>query len=73
MKKLQKIISYIVVAALASAVTLLAFGPKSVKLDRLLRYIDRRYIGQVDMAAVEDAAAVEVAEATNPATATAFR
>lgn len=62
-KPLLRTASYVLVAALASVVTLLAFGPKSVKLDRLLRYIDRRYIGQVDMAAVEDAAAQAIVDA----------
>ena len=62
-RPLLKTASYVLVAALASVVTLAAFGPKSTKLDRLLRYIDRRYIGQADMAEVEDAAAQAIVDA----------
>ena len=62
-KPLLKTASYVLVAALASAATLAVSGPKSAKLDRLLRYIDRRYVGQVDMAAVEDAAAYAIVDA----------
>ena len=65
MKKVWKILSYVLVAALASALTLAvgsmggttaASGTVS-KLDQLEALIEERFIGEVDTTAIEDAAA----------------
>ena len=57
MKKwLLRAASYILVAALASAVTLAIFGGES-KLEELERIITDRFVGDVDGVAMEDAAA----------------
>ena len=48
--------SYVLVAALASAVTWF-LAPGTGKLDQLAALIDRRFVGEVDMTQVEDAAA----------------
>ena len=55
-KKFLRLCSYILVAALASAATW-CFVPSSNKLDQLATIIERRFIGEVDMTQVEDAAA----------------
>lgn len=48
--------SYVLVAAVASCITLLLFC-RTTKLEKLQSIIDRCYIGQADMETVEDAAA----------------
>ena len=53
--------SYVLVAAVAALVTFFIFRPS--KLDRLLHYIDERYIGEVDMQALEEAAANAIVDA----------
>ena len=62
-KPALRLASYLLVAAAASAVTFFAFGLKPSKLDRLLHYIDQRYIGQTNMEQVEDEAAYAIVEA----------
>ena len=62
MRKFQQILSYILVAALASAISLFAadyaWSQKRVsKLDQLSGLIDERFIGEADRTAYEDAAA----------------
>ena len=61
MKKLLQVLSYILVAALASAVTfgicLISQERETGKLERLDELIDRMFIGESDAAAREDAAA----------------
>lgn len=55
-KLFLRLLSYILVAALASCLTLLLFC-RTTKLERLQNIIDRCYIGQADMEGMEDAAA----------------
>lgn len=55
-------VSYILVAAVASAVTFMIFRPS--KLDRLMNYIEKRYIGEVDIHQVEETAAYAIVHAT---------
>ena len=62
MRKVQKILSYILVAALASGITLFAadyaWSQKKIsKLDQLSGLIQERFIGESDKTAYEDAAA----------------
>lgn len=63
MKKLLRIVSYILVAAVASAATMFCFAPaaevvsEESKLDQLADLIEERFIGDVDRTAMEDAAA----------------
>lgn len=61
MKKLgnliPKILSYIIVAALASAVTLFVFDTPPGKLDQLQKLLEQRFIGEADSIAIEDAGA----------------
>ncbi len=62
MKKVWKIASYILVAALASAVTFFAAAgmapaPETAKLEQLADLIEERFIGEADRTAMEDAAA----------------
>lgn len=66
-EKLLRIGSYILVAALAAAVTLAVFcrgedGPS--KLDQLESLIAERFIGEADLTALEDAAADAMVNAT---------
>lgn len=66
-EKLLRIGSYILVAALAVAVTLAVFcrgedGPS--KLDQLESLIEERFIGEADLTALEDAAADAMVNAT---------
>ena len=57
-KLIQKILSYILVAALASGITwFLADTVPNSKLERLADVIDRRFVGQADETAIQDAAA----------------
>lgn len=67
MKKLWKIVSYILVAALASAVTLgVTAGetsPGTAKLTQLAGMIEEKFIGEVDEAAITDAAAEAMVDA----------
>lgn len=65
MKKIWQALSYVLVAALATVVTLAATSgsaPQS-KLDQLEGLIQERFIGEVDQAAIEDAAAEAMVEA----------
>lgn len=60
MKKIQKLISYILVAALSSTLTLaLTFDPNSgpTKLEQLESLLLEKFIGEADQTAMEDAAA----------------
>ena len=60
MKKLMKFMSYVLVAALASAVTFAAANvPRedNAKLDELRALVDEKFIGEIDWAAAEDSAA----------------
>ena len=67
MKKLYRILSYIVVAALASAVTMgicsQYWMPEYSKLEQLADLIDERFIGESDRTAYEDAAAAAMVAA----------
>ena len=68
MKKLQQILSYILVAALASTATFFAaetfWNQKKVsKLDQLSNLIEERFIGEADRTAYEDAAAAAMVKA----------
>lgn len=68
MKKVWKFLSYVLVAVLASvltmALTLLGTGtPSSSKLDQLADLIEERFIGDVDRTAMEDAAADAMVDA----------
>lgn len=61
---LKKTLSYILVAALASACTwFLADRIPNSKLEQLADVIDHRYIGEVDQTAIEDAAAAAMVSA----------
>ena len=65
MKKIWQALSYVLVAALATVITLAATSgsePQS-KLDQLEELIDERFIGEVDRAAIEDAAARAMVDA----------
>ena len=65
MKKIWQALSYVLVAALATVITLAATSgsePQS-KLDQLEGLIDERFIGEVDRAAIEDAAARAMVDA----------
>ena len=64
MKKLSQILSYVLVAALATVVTLTlswpaetVVAPRQSKLDQLQELIEQCFIGEVDSTAIEDAAA----------------
>lgn len=61
MKKLLQILSYVLVAALASCLTLLLVVPTvprgATKLDELRSIIDQMFIGEVDSVKLEDGAA----------------
>ena len=64
MKKLSQILSYVLVAALATVVTLTltwpaetVLEPRQSKLDQLQELIEQCFIGEVDSTAIEDAAA----------------
>lgn len=58
MKKLQKFMSYLVVAVLSSALTLAMNQPEEPgKLDVLESLIEEKFIGETDTTAMEDAAA----------------
>ena len=68
MKKVWQILSYILVAALAAAVTLYASGgipeqAEQSKLDQLADLIEERFIGESDRKAYEDAAATAMVDA----------
>ena len=57
-KRIQKILSYVLVATLASGATwFLADTVPNSKLERLADVIDRRFVGQADETAIQDAAA----------------
>lgn len=51
-----RLLSYILVAALASCITLLLFC-RTTKLERLQAVIERQFVGEVDTVSMEDAAA----------------
>ena len=52
-----RVASYILVAAVASAVTFFLYGEAPSKLDQLEALIGEKFIGEVDKTAIEDAAA----------------
>ncbi len=56
-KIIWKSLSYILVAAVASAITLALWGGKTTKLTELEQVLNRYFIGEVDAGAMEDAAA----------------
>lgn len=57
-KLIQKILSYVLVASLASGLTwFLADRVPNSKLERLAHVIDRQFVGQADETAIQDAAA----------------
>lgn len=56
-KWIGRSLSYVLVAMIASAVTLLLWGRQDSKLTELERLIEQRFIGQADMEKVKDAAA----------------
>lgn len=58
-----KILSYILVAALASAATFFLCGGGPSKLASLQSLLERRFIGKVDSTAIEDAAAAAMVNA----------
>lgn len=66
MKFVQKLISYVLVAALASFVTMAAFGGEPAqeynKLDELADLIETYFIGEADRPAMEDAAAAAMVD-----------
>ena len=63
--KLLRLLSYVVVAMLATAITLqMTVKTGTGKLDRLENLIQERYIGQADGEAMEDAAAAAMVKAT---------
>lgn len=63
--KLLRFLSYVVVAMLATAITLqMTMKTGTGKLDRLENLIQERYIGQADGEAMEDAAAAAMVKAT---------
>ena len=64
-KKLLTIGSYVLVAMLATVITLALVGENSPsKLDRLEALIENRFIGEADSQALEDAAAAAMVKAT---------
>lgn len=68
MKKILRFMSYVLVAALASCLTLImvpgdAASVSKSKLDQLSELIQERFIGEVDVTAMEDAAADAMVEA----------
>ena len=68
MKRLLQILSYVLVAALASAVTLFLVPRETVnradsKLEAIQDLIDQVYIGEADQTVMEDAAAAAMVEA----------
>lgn len=63
--KLLRFLSYVVVAMLATAITLqMTVKTGTGKLDRLENLIQERYIGEADGEAMEDAAAAAMVKAT---------
>lgn len=68
MKKILTFLSYVLVAAIASCVTLLAYGgqltTEQTKLDELYSVIEDYCIQEIDQTALEDAAAAAMVEAT---------
>ena len=63
--KLLRFLSYVVVAMLATAITLqMTMKTGTGKLDRLENLIQERYIGEADGEAMEDAAAAAMVKAT---------
>ena len=68
MKKVLRFLSYVLVAALATVITLAVVtfadipDEGSSKLDQLADLIDERFIGEVDRTAMEDAAAVAMVD-----------
>ena len=69
MKKVIQFLSYVLVAVLASVLTLAIYTPPVMtpaplsKLDQLSALIQEQFIGDVDVTAMEDAAAVAMVEA----------
>ena len=72
MKKVWKIGSYILVAVLASVITLFTAAemipvPEVSKLDQLADLIEERFIGESDRTAMEDAAAAAMVDSLGDA------
>ena len=68
MKKITKIMSYILVALASSTLTLVVLACvgrlEASKLTELQDFIEKRFIGEVDATALEDAAAAAMVAAT---------
>ena len=62
-KLLLSSLSYILVAAIASAATLLFCGPRNSKLTELEKLIEEQFVGQYDEAYVQDVAAAAMVAA----------
>ena len=62
-KFVLKALSYVLVAALASALTLALWGQRYSKLAELSAIIDKKFVGEADMEQVNDAAASAMIEA----------
>lgn len=62
-KFLLRTLSYVLVAVLASALTLALWGQRYSKLDELASVIDKKYVGEADMEALNDAAASAMIQA----------
>lgn len=63
MKILLRSISYVLVAAIASAATMLLWRPRSSKLEELEKLIDEQFVGQYDEAYIQDVAAAAMVAA----------
>ena len=62
-KLLLRSLSYVLVAVLASVITLALWGERYSKIEQLKDIIDRNFIGQADMSKAEDAAASAMIDA----------
>jgi len=60
---LVRVLSYVLVAAVASAVTFLLYGGAPSKLDQLEALLQEKFIGETDQTAMEDAAATAMIRA----------
>lgn len=59
----MRTLSYVLVAAVASAVTFFLFGRPASKLDQLESLLQEKFIGEIDQTAMEDAAADAMVQA----------
>jgi len=62
-KAVKKVASYILVAAIATAITFTLTDKSQTKLTQLERILQERYIGEMDQSAMEDAAAKALVKA----------